>query len=300
MRILVIAALACTGTVAVPAQNTETNAAVIRVGVVRGFPGETVSVPIAITHTGAVSAVQFDMNYQTARMTASLLQSALPPEGIVIRSRPVAPGRYRFLVYSTGVSALSTNVGIGELPFSLPAGDLSGGGQLRITNELAAARGGSAVEPVRLLHGAILVGPVFRGPDGVVDVFLTVDTGRFYVMQATTDFANWVNLSTNYASVSYIIHKDLEAAAYPMRFYRAVPVATPDGESIESLALNAGGFITFDYPTIPGREYVLQASTNLVDWSNMDTNVAAAFSQTFTNLVDPAYAERFFRVAEQP
>jgi hypothetical protein len=109
-----------------------------------------------------------------------------------------------------------------------------------------------------------------------------------------------VNLSTNFATLDYIVYQDLGAGVYPMRFYRAVPIGSGPGGAIESLAVLAGGFITFNYPSIPGHTYVLQSTTNLTYWSDLSTSVSEALSLSFTNLTAPGYPERFFRVLEQP
>jgi len=43
-----------------------------------------------------------------------------------------------------------------------------------------------------------------------------------YCIQATTDFVDWLNLCTNATPEGVIEHLDLDAAAFPLRFYRAV------------------------------------------------------------------------------
>jgi hypothetical protein len=48
--------------------------------------------------------------------------------------------------------------------------------------------------------------------------------GVNFVLQATCDLLNWVNLQTNTAPCTYI---DLEAAGKPMRFYRAIALPLP-------------------------------------------------------------------------
>ena len=51
---------------------------------------------------------------------------------------------------------------------------------------------------------------------------------------------------------------------------------------------------------MPGRKYVLQASTNLFDWISLSTNLPPA---TLLNLVDPAitnFPTRFYRALELP
>jgi hypothetical protein len=153
---------------------------------------------------------------------------------------------------------------------------------------------------LRLLHGAVLVGPVFRGPDDTVDLFLTVQSNRLYVVQATTDFVAWVNIATNFAILDYIVARDFDAIHYQSRFYRAVPVGTAPGEAINGVSVLGGNQMTFGYTTMAGQTYILQTSTNLAVWQNLSTNLAAAATLSFTNPISPAVPQRFFRVLEQP
>ena len=282
------------------AQTAATNAAIISAGLVRGIPGSTVSVPLTLSHTGSVSAVQYDLSYNPARMTAGTLAQGVFSNDVVLRSRQVAPGTHRILVYQTSPSVLDTNLAIGGLPFTLPAGQLSGGGRVTITNALAASQTATAVSPLRLRHGAVLADPVFRGPDGVVDLFLTVQSNLLYVVQASTNLVNWVNIATNFTALDYILITDFDAVQYQARFYRAVPVGTPAGGTISNVSVTAGNLLTFGYATTAGQTYILQTSTNLASWDNLTTNVAGASVLSFTNLIAPAVPRQFFRVLKLP
>lgn len=284
----------------IQAQSSETNAATIIAGIVRGIPGSTASVPVSFNHTGVVTAVQFDLNYPTAKLNAGSFLSGRLADNVVLRSRQIAPGQHRFLIYGKNLSLLGTNTTIGGLPFGVPAGELAGGGQLRFTNALASTVTASRVAPLRLSHGAVLVGPLARDGDGVVDLFIAVQPSLTYVIQASTDFTNWVNLTTNVAVLDYIVFKDTAAVDYPMRFYRAVPVGSDGRGMIESLQVPGGGFMALSYPTVSGRTYVVQATTNLVLWHNMLTNIAETSAMIFTNRIDPAYSKQFFRIIESP
>jgi len=282
----------------VHAQTVETNAATISAGLVRGIPGSTANLPLSLSHTGIVAAVQYDLTFNPARMTAGTLLGGVVSNA-VLRSRQVAPGQYRVLLYHTGPALLASNTPLGSLPFTVPVGQLSGGGRVTITNAVVASPGASLVSPVRLRHGNVLVGPVYRGSDGIVELFLTAQSDRLYVVQATTNFVNWVNIATNFAALDYIVAQDLEAVNYPARFYRAVPVESGGGQ-ITALNLEVGNRMTFGYASAAGRTYVLQTSTNLTGWDNLTTNVAGGSLLNFTNLISPIVPSQFFRVLEVP
>ena len=61
----------------------------------------------------------------------------------------------------------------------------------------------------------------------------------------------------------------------------------------------AGGQFSFNYTTDAGFTYVVQSSSDLVDWVNLETNVASGGLSPFS---DPFYAvgTRFYRVARWP
>lgn len=296
----VVSGLSLLAVLPLAAQPAQTNAATISVAAVRGIPGSTVNVPLATSHTGVVSAVQYDLSYHPAKMSAGTLLSGNVSNNFITRSRQIAPGVHRILTYNSSLALLPTNTVIGELPFTVPAGLLSGGGRITISNAVAASLSATLVAPLRLRHGAVLVEPVYRGPDGVVDLFLIVQSNRTYVVQATTNFVSWINIATNFAGFDYLVEQDPDAVNYQARFYRAVQVDTAVGGQIIAVNLSAGNEMTFGYATAPGRTYILQASTNLSGWDNLTTNLAPGSLLNFTNLISPALPRQFFRILESP
>lgn len=284
----------------VTAQPVETNAATISAALVRGIPGSTVNMPLSFGHTGTVAAVQYDLSFNPTRMSAGTLTGD-PVTNAVLRSRQIAPGQYRVLVYRSGAPLLGATNDLGGVPFTVPAGQLSGGGgPVIITNVVASSLAATALAPIRRLHGNVMVGPVYRAPDGVVDLFLTVAPNRLYVIQATTDFVGWVNIATNSATQDYLVAQDVDAVNFPMRFYRAVPVGAAGGGLITSLMMIGANEMSFGYATLAGHTYVLQTSTNLSAWNNLTTNVAPGTLLNFTNMISPAVPSQFFRILELP
>ena len=61
-------------------------------------------------------------------------------------------------------------------------------------------------------------------------------------------------------------------------------------------AAGANGQFTFDVSGVPGCSYIVQASTNLVDWENVQTNTAPC---TFTDTDISKYSQRYYRVVSQ-
>jgi hypothetical protein len=281
------------------AQSADTNTAVVRAARVWGFPGRTVGVPVGLTHTGGVSAVQLDLSYAANKLVPGAYQAGRLSNNIVLRSRQLGPGRQRVLAYTKDVANMATNQPLGSMPFTVPAGDFAGGGPVGLTDVLVSRTNAAAASPLRIFSGAVVVAPVFIGEDGVVDLFLRVLPNRTYIVQATTDFAGWVNVATNFAGSEYLFAADASAFGLPRRFYRAVSLSGEASAHIELAQLQADGTLTFSYPSTPGRTYVVQASTNLVTWIGAVTNVAGSPFMSYTNL-DTTKAWEFFRVLELP
>lgn len=62
----------------------------------------------------------------------------------------------------------------------------------------------------------------------------------------------------------------------------------------------ASGQIVFQLQGQAGVPYVLQRSTNLVNWTPVSTNALVTASAYVTNSLDPAYPQQFWRAAWQP
>jgi hypothetical protein len=147
-------------------------------------------------------------------------------------------------------------------------------------------------------NGAIAVTEVFLGDNGMADGFINVstnDSDQCFVIQATTDFRNWVNVQTNSTEGTLLQFVDPQAGTFPSRFYRAILCDRLSGLQLGTITQLAGNRVQFDFTGAAGRSYVIQASTNLTDWLNLRTNVGVSgpitFVDSFTN-----DARRFYRV----
>ena len=74
--------------------------------------------------------------------------------------------------------------------------------------------------------------------------------------------------------------------------------STPTPASLSEAGINSGQF-SFSYTTDAGVSYVVQSSTDLVDWVSLMTNVAPGGPVLFTNTSDPA-GTGFYRVVRLP
>jgi hypothetical protein len=202
------------------------NAAQLSVELVRGLPGITVPVPISLLSTGTVVAAQFDLTYPSAHLGPGDLGPGTLNGNVLVRWRQVSPGVLRYLIYSPQNSPLQTNALVGTLPMTVPAGEKSGG-QIVPGNVVMAAADASLVNPIQLQTGGVIVEPNVVFKDGSVDLMFNAQTNIAYIVQATTNFFNWVNLATNTATVDYLTFTDDTSAGLPYRFYRLAPMPEP-------------------------------------------------------------------------
>jgi hypothetical protein len=268
-------------------------------GIVRGFPGRTVEVPVSLSYrtndARDVVALQADVVFDATGVADG------PPAGggiltsHVLASSAPSAGTRRLLVYSPG-NAVLTNGEVARIPFSVGANEYRNFA-LRLTNVIL-VRAEATEVPNTTGNGAIAVNQVFLAPDGHADGSISVASNmveQCYVIQATTDFVTWVNVQTNSAEGALLPFVDAEAGGFPKRFYRAVVCDAASGLGIGTITQLANGRVQFDFNGASGRSYLIQASTNLTDWQNIRTNVGASGPITFTDAFTN-YARRFYRV----
>ena len=55
------------------------------------------------------------------------------------------------------------------------------------------------------------------------------------------------------------------------------------------------GTLELTWITLPGRQYILQAPSDLQAWNSIQTNIATTFTQVFADR-SPARGQRFYRI----
>ena len=280
----------------------------LTVGIVRGFPGRTVEVPLSLRYATNdmrdVVALQADVVFDATGVTDAVPTPGSITSNHVLASSAPLTGTRRLLVYSAAGSVL-TNGNVAQIPFSVGPNEYRNFA-LRLTNVIMVRADASQV-PGGTIHGAIAVNQVYVGQNGQADGFLNVTTNgveQCYVIQATTDFHTWSNVQTNSTEEALLQFIDPDAGGFPKRFYRAILCETELGAASMQVAMITqlpGGQMQFDFTGASGRSYVIQASTNLTDWQNIRTNVGLngpiSFTDSFSN-----FTRRFYRVkaAELP
>jgi hypothetical protein len=127
-------------------------------------------------------------------------------------------------------------------------------------------------------------------------------SGGQYVVQASTNMLNWVSLQTNTAPFQFV---DPNASQFKQRFYRTLGLTNSAASNlIASLTIAstttasltqasyANGQYSFTVTGTSGLQYIVEASTNMVNWVPVATNFSPF------QFVDPnagQFQQRFYR-----
>jgi hypothetical protein len=204
-----------------PAEPPNTGAS-LSVGITPGIPAGAASVPVSLRRATNAVAAQFDVSFNPARLAAGDAVPVTPLPNRIVRSRELAPGVRRVLVYSRNNGPFPMNEFEVTLPFQLAPSGWAGAEPLSAANVVVATANATAVTPLRQNPGAIFARPVNLLADGSLQFFLPSYPDQSYLIQATTNFTHWMNLYTNAATASFLESMDTGAAQHPFRFYRSV------------------------------------------------------------------------------
>jgi len=165
--------------------------------------------------TNAVAA-QFDLSFNEDKVTSDGVLAGASLADHTVKSRLVAPGVRRVLIYSLNNSAISsTNRVIASLAFTLSPTEFVGSGPLAPSKRDPGRRRRHSRYTRHLNSGQIFVRPANRRPDGVVDFFLPSKPDQKYLIQATTNFVHWDNILTNVAIANFMALVDMDARIFP-------------------------------------------------------------------------------------
>src|SRR5207302_593293 len=99
--------------------------------------------------------------------------------------------------------------------------------------------------------------------------------------EASTDFATWTPVQTKLVTTSGLFSfTDPQTNLFPRRFYRARfyqgTLPPPSLASIPGSSGFQGGPFGFNLAGVAGQTVIVEASTNLVNWSALSTNALGA------------------------
>src|SRR5947209_5126603 len=111
--------------------NQRANAAAsLTIGSLPGYPGATVSLPVRLQKATNAMAAQFDVAFNSSKASGGEVLPSSLPSNYAVRSREIAPGVRRVLVYPRGNALLqSSSFGLSAM-FTVAPGERVGSGPI--------------------------------------------------------------------------------------------------------------------------------------------------------------------------
>jgi YD repeat-containing protein len=145
--------------------------------------------------------------------------------------------------------------------------------------------------------------------NGIFRFTLSGPVGSNYVIYASSDLKYWTPLSTNtIPPAGLMVFVDPGAGGYAKRFYRAVPPGTavtlpppPSTQQLTGISVSAGGMFEFNLNGPVGSNYVIQVSSDLVNWVNLETNAIPISGVSVFNFpIQTTQPQKFYRALPAP
>lgn len=139
------------------------------------------------------------------------------------------------------------------------------------------------------------LGPVIRLQDGSYQLRITGPSGRYILISATSDLANWTPIARVQLGDSALSYVDQSAKTAALRYYRASLIAD-DPIQVQNVKVLTNGVRSVEAVGPFGVNYAIEASSNLTSWTVVHTNTFTTRAGTFVDTNTPANALRFYRV----
>jgi hypothetical protein len=160
----------------------------------------------------------------------------------------------------------------------------------------------AVISPNIIVSTNVAIGPSKLLPNGQFQ--LTINggvSGQSYVLLASTNLVDWLPISGFVDTNPPITVYDPDASNYRWRFYRIGPLSLAPAMK---LGLNSGqplGSNGFNVVlnSLPGLNYEIEASTNLVDWTTITNFVSTDSPFYFTDPTAKNFKYRFYRAVMQ-
>jgi Cohesin domain len=271
----------------------------VTVGSAPGYPGTATTVPVLLRNSTNVVAAQFDVAFNGSKVSSDAVTKGVAAANHIVRSREIAPGVRRVVAYSLSGASLSNNA-VAMMPFRLAATEHVGSGPLVPSHAILGNPSGDRISPVTLNSGQIFARPVNRRDDGIVDFFLPSRADEKYLIQATTNFVQWANISTNVAITDFMQLVDMDGPIYPYRYYRSAVFDAIARGLLNDVVREPNGVVTFQVSGLEGRRYTIQASMDLVNWTDLDRVTVLSGKLMFADRSAPDHRVRFYRLKSDP
>jgi len=117
--------------------------------------------------------------------------------------------------------------------------------------------------------------PMMPGrPDknGAFDMEVGIPSTLPYVIQASTNFTDWVPIFTNNVPPGLLDFTDYDSTNYPARFYRMTWPSPDQPPQLSAPIITDLGAFQMHVDGVAGLPWAVQVSTNLVEWTPIITN----------------------------
>jgi len=125
-------------------------------------------------------------------------------------------------------------------------------------------------------------------------------SGQNYVLLASTDLLNWTPISGFVDTNPPVTIYDPNAANYSRRFYRIGPASLAPAMKLglNSGQLFGGNGLNLMLYSLPGFNYQIEASTNLVSWTSLTNFTSTNSPFYFSDPQTPNFKQRFYRAVQ--
>lgn len=134
--------------------------------------------------------------------------------------------------------------------------------------------------------------PLNKSADGF-RAYMEVAAGLQYVIEASTNLNTWISIATNFLGgpTEFV---DPDAMRYPKRFYRVGVLGKSGRPYLRPLGRDAGGRFELTVESADSAPYVIEASSDFVQWTDITTNSVGG-TLDLIDLDSANLARRFYR-----
>jgi len=138
----------------------------------------------------------------------------------------------------------------------------------------------------------------FSFTNGCYGFMVQGSAGQVVVVEASTNLTDWLSIHTNLmGDLGEFLFYDLHTGQYPRRYYRA---KLHDGPLPPAMMLSSGSEVVgaqfrVAVGAVGGQEVIVEATTNLLDWTPILTNTAAVGPLYFHDPDMTNFTKRFYR-----
>ena len=144
--------------------------------------------------------------------------------------------------------------------------------------------------------------PPVRLANGSYDIHVVGSIGQSFVIQSSTNGLAWTTIDTDTLLAASLDYIDTTTIGRPTRVYRVLPLDTVLNQqpfAMRPPSSGAANGFNLNLTGESGQPFLIQTSTNLVDWFNLSSGVLIDNAFNFTDYDAPNYSRRFYRTVLQ-